>query len=70
MFNLIRADLYKAFHRMYLYIFMGVMAAAAISYNVLFAYAGAPREVAFGSALSFLMFPLFLVSMFVDIVTA
>ena len=70
MFNLIRADLYKAFHRMYLYIFMGVMAAAAISYNVLFAYAGAPREVAFGSALSFFMFPLFLVSMFVDIVTA
>lgn len=70
MLKLIKADLYKSFHRMYLYIFMGVMGVFAILYNVIVASAHAPREAAFGSVVIFLAFPLFLVVMFVDIVTA
>lgn len=70
MLKLIKADLYKSFHRMYLYVFMCVMGALAILYNVIIASAHFPREAAFGSVVVFLAFPLFLVVMFVDIVTA
>ena len=70
MLKLIKADLYKSFHRMYLYIFTCVMCAFAILYNVIVASANAPLEAAFGSVVIFLAFPLFLVVMFVDIVTA
>lgn len=55
---------------MYLYVFMVVMAATAVSYNIILANLGCPRESAFGIIMSFLMFPLFIVLMFVDIVTA
>ena len=61
MFRLIRADLYKSFHRMYLYIFAGVMAGLAILYNVILGANGASREISFGSSLSLLLFPLYLV---------
>ncbi len=70
MLKLIKADLYKSFHRMYLYVFMGVMAALTVLYNVILASAGAHREDSFGSVLTLLMIPLFLVVMFADIVTA
>jgi ABC-2 type transport system permease protein len=46
------------------------MAVFAILYNVIIASVQAPREASFGSVVVFLAFPLFLVVMFVDIVTA
>ena len=70
MFKLIKADLYKSFHRMYLYIFVAVMAGLAILYNVILGANGASREISFGSSLSLLLFPLYLVFSFADIVTA
>jgi len=70
MVKLINADLYKSFHRMYLFIFMAFMAAASIFVNAILAYAHLPLEASVQLILGFLMVPLFLISMFADIVTA
>lgn len=70
MLKLIRADLYKAFHRVYLLVFMAVLIAMAIFLNVAMARTNAPLEASFGLASALLMYPLFLISMFADIVTA
>jgi ABC-type transport system involved in multi-copper enzyme maturation permease subunit len=70
MLKLIHADLYKAFHRIYLYVFMAVMGGIAILYNCIFASQGAPRETAFHFSLMLLAYPLYFVVMFVDIILA
>lgn len=67
MFNLIKADLYKSFHRIYLYIFMAVLAAFAIFINSIAAANHALRESVFQDTLSLLIYPVFFVVMFVDI---
>lgn len=75
MIKLIHADLYKAFHRMYMYIFMAGM--AGIAMLVIFAFANnsspeyAVTSVAWNFAISnLLVFPLFIMPMFVDITIA
>lgn len=70
MLNLIKADLYKSFHRLYLYVFMGAMIALTVFCNAVFASMGMPFEMSLQFAMGLLMFPLFFVVMFVDIVTA
>lgn len=70
MFKLIKADLYKSFNRVYLYVFMAVMAGLAILYNIILSANGASRENSFGSSLYLLLFPLYLLASFADIVTA
>ncbi len=68
MLKIIHADLYKSFHRMYLYVFMAVMSGLAIFYNVIFASQSAPRETAFHFSLLLLAYPLYFAVMFVDII--
>ena len=68
MFKIIHADLYKSFHRMYLYVFMAIMSAMAILYNCIFASQSAPREMAFQVTLMLLVYPLYFMVMFVDII--
>lgn len=68
--KLIRADLYKSFHRMYLYVFMAAMAGLSIFINVIMMLQKVSVEVSFGLALGFLMIPMFFISMFADIIFA
>ena len=70
MLKLIHADLYKSFHRIYLYVFMAVMGGVTILYNCIYASQGAPRETAFHFTLLLLGYPLYFVVMFVDIILA
>ena len=71
MLNLIRADLYKSFHRMYLFIFMMVMAALSIFLNAVLATGGASLESSLNLvATNLFLYPLFLICMFADIVMA
>ncbi len=70
MLKLINADLYKAFHRIYLFVFMAFMAAASIFVNAVLAHMKMPLEASIQMALALLMYPLFFISMFADIVTA
>ncbi len=70
MLKLIRADLYKSFHRAYLFVFMIVLSGMAIFLNASMAYMHVPLESGIGIAAALLMYPLFLISMFADIVTA
>ena len=70
MLKLIRADLYKSFHRMYLFIFMTVMAVLAVFLNSVLAVAHGSLEDSIGLASTLLVYPLFLISMFADIVMA
>lgn len=60
MFKLIRADLYKSFHRIYLLVFMAVMAALAIFINSVFASMHTPLESSLGTVPYLLMYPLLL----------
>lgn len=70
MLNLIKADLYKTFHRMYLYVLMAVMSGLAILFNVVVALNGASRAEGFGSILSLLVIPLLIMAVFADIITS
>lgn len=70
MSKIINADLYKSFHRVYVYVLMAVMVGASIFVNSILAYNKIPLESSFGLALSILVFPLFFISMFADIITA
>lgn len=70
MMKIINADLYKSFHRMYLYILMACLAGAAILLNVLLASLKVPLEGSFGLTVSFLVLPMLFLSMFADIITA
>jgi ABC-2 type transport system permease protein len=70
MLNLIKADLYKTFHRMYLYVLMAVMSGLAILFNIVVAVNGASRSEGFGSILSILMIPLLIMAVFADIITS
>lgn len=70
MLKLIRADLFKSFHRMYLYIFMAVLAGMTIFLNGVLASAGQPLEASLASAPMLLVYPLFIICMFADIVMA
>lgn len=70
MLKLIRADLYKSFHRMYLFIFMAALSGMAIFVNSVLLVSGSKLESSIGLAPMLLMYPLFLISMFADIVMA
>lgn len=70
MMKIINADLYKSFHRMYLYILMGSLAGAAILLNVLLASLKIPLEGSFQLTVNFLIMPMLFLSMFADIITA
>lgn len=70
MIKIINADLYKSFHRMYLYVLMAALAGATIFVNAVLASLHAPLEATFGLTVNFLMMPMFFLSMFADIITA
>lgn len=70
MLNLIRADLYKSFHRAYLFVMMAAMSAVAIFVDGVLAYGHSPLQGAIGLVPMLLMYPLFLIAMFADITTA
>jgi ABC-2 type transport system permease protein len=69
MFNLIKADLYKSFHRQSLYIFTALMLCFALLVNVVFASVDQGIS-AVKASLELLTFPLLFLIIFVDIVTA
>lgn len=70
MMKIINADLYKSFHRMYLYILMACLAGTAILFNVLLASQKVPLEGSFGLTVNFLTLPILFLPMFADIITA
>lgn len=70
MLKLIRADLYKSFHRAYLFVFMAVLTVMAILLNAAMAYTHTSLEIGISLAAALLLYPLFIISMFADIVTA
>lgn len=70
MSTLIRADLYKSFHRIYLYVFMGVMAALAIAVSAVLAHSQAVLEDALSLGVMLMTYPLYFICMFADIIMA
>lgn len=68
MLNMIKADLYRSFHRPYLYCFAVVMTALVLFVNL--SFVGSSRENLLNMTLSLLIFPLMMVITFPDIVTA
>lgn len=72
MLKLIRADLFRLFHRIYFYVLLGALAGLAVIVNIAIANVNSYAFVSFswGFVLSFLMVPLFLMPMLSDIVLA
>ncbi|NLJ30600.1 MAG: ABC transporter permease subunit [Clostridiales bacterium] len=70
MMKIINADLYKSFHRTYLYVMMACLAGMAILFNAILASQKAPLEATFELTVNFLTIPLFFLSMFADVITA
>ena len=70
MFNLIKADLYKSFHRAYLYVIIICLAGLAVLVNVIVAQADCSAEKALQLILQLLVYPLFLICLFSDMTTA
>lgn len=71
MFNYIKADLYKALNRAYMYVFLGVMVILAFSVNLLIKINSPQMTVSniMEISINMLMVPVFLVLMNVDVVT-
>lgn len=67
MLNLIKADLYKIFHRPYLYVLIGILCLLALTYNLMF-IRPTPIESSFQYSLAFIVCLPFLSVMLIDIV--
>lgn len=72
MLKLIHADLYKVFHRAYFYIMMAILAALCVFVNFAIHGSGAYNTASFSvtSAISFLSFPVILLPMLTEVVSA
>lgn len=68
MLKIMKADLYKTFHRPYLYVFTGVLALIAFLFDLSFTCNNNPREVVFQIIEMFLFLPLFISVIFADII--
>jgi ABC-2 type transport system permease protein len=70
MLNLIRADLYKSFHRVYFYIVLAILAGLAVFLNAVLASSHTTAESALSMAGQLLVYPLFVICALADITTA
>ncbi|MDF2674079.1 MAG: putative type transport system permease protein [Clostridiales bacterium] len=74
MFNYIKAEFYRNFSRAQLWVFSGVIAAMALTLNILMSVAGNANSIDLGwlfeMMTQMLIVPIFLVATFIDITTA
>ena len=72
MLKLIRADFYRLFHRVYVYVLLGSLAGLAVLVNIMIAHAGEYALTSFSwmFLLNWLALPMFLIPMITDVVFA
>lgn len=73
MLNYIKAELYRNFNRAYFWIYTGVIAAMALSINIIFSINAVPNiklDFLFETIIQMLFLPIFLVATFIEIATA
>lgn len=70
MLNIVRADFYKSFHRVYLYIVILGLAGLSVVLNALCAHEQMTAEAALSAVANLLVYPLFVICMFADMITA
>lgn len=70
MLNLIKADLYKSFHRVYFYVLTAALAGLSLFVTGICAHSGASLENTIGLSLMLFVYPLFVICMFADMTAA